>query len=125
MLQNDSVATVLTQHLYRKICLQEEYELENITYFSSLTFVRLGKIFFISKLNLQHFLDSLRLRGKEKKPGGVNMSSNLPLGTCHESQFQCANGKCVDAALCRCDLQDDCGDDSDEVNCSGYGPVSS
>lgn len=61
----------------------------------------------------------------EQQSGDADMSSNFPLGTCHESQFQCDNGKCVDAASCRCDLEDDCGDDSDEVNCTGYEPVSS
>lgn len=32
--------------------------------------------------------------------------------------FHCSNGNCINEAF-RCDKQDDCGDSSDEVDCSG------
>ncbi|XP_060603556.1 bone morphogenetic protein 1-like [Ruditapes philippinarum] len=38
--------------------------------------------------------------------------------SCHHTQFECANGKCIDMSY-RCDNDDDCGDDSDEQGCTG------
>ncbi len=35
---------------------------------------------------------------------------------CHESQFQCGNGECIDKSL-QCDKKKDCLDGSDETNC--------
>ena len=37
---------------------------------------------------------------------------------CNSNQFQCDNGNCVDEP--RCNLFDNCGDNSDELNCN-YG----
>lgn len=45
-------------------------------------------------------------------------------GTCHNTQFKCDNGKCIEKKF-QCDLEDDCGDDSDERNCTEYNTVSS
>lgn len=41
-------------------------------------------------------------------------SSNI---TCLPNEFQCNNGKCISNKL-KCDNQNDCGDHSDETNCS-------
>lgn len=39
---------------------------------------------------------------------------------CRLDQFRCASGdKCVDTSA-KCDHRDDCGDNSDEANCSQY-----
>ena len=37
--------------------------------------------------------------------------------SCLSSQFQCTNGKCVPSSY-RCDNDNDCGDNSDELSCS-------
>ena len=39
---------------------------------------------------------------------------------CTSTQFQCGNGNCI-PALWECDTDNDCGDNSDEVNCSTAG----
>ena len=39
-------------------------------------------------------------------------------GTCAPSQLTCASGACVDK-IYACDLTDDCGDGTDEAQCSG------
>lgn len=36
--------------------------------------------------------------------------------TCSSSDFTCANGICIGAEL-KCDQENDCGDNSDELNC--------
>ena len=36
---------------------------------------------------------------------------------CQESEFQCRDGSCIPMRW-RCDKTDDCGDNSDESNCS-------
>lgn len=41
----------------------------------------------------------------------------LVLSLCSGS-FHCSNGRCVNGAF-RCDKQDDCGDNSDELDCPG------
>ena len=38
------------------------------------------------------------------------------LATCSTTEFRCANGRCVSRDFI-CDLEDDCGDRSDERNC--------
>jgi len=37
---------------------------------------------------------------------------------CPSNSFHCSNGRCVNAAW-KCDGHDDCGDDSDEMDCPG------
>ena len=39
--------------------------------------------------------------------------------TCSPSQFQCDNGRCISASW-KCDHDNDCHDNSDEMNCSKY-----
>ena len=36
--------------------------------------------------------------------------------TCSTNEFQCTNGRCIQRDFV-CDLEDDCGDRSDERNC--------
>ena len=36
---------------------------------------------------------------------------------CKENEFQCDNGRCISTNW-RCDREDDCNDNSDEVDCS-------
>ena len=43
----------------------------------------------------------------------------LDEATCSPREFQCANGKCIDARR-RCDNRNDCGDDTDELNCGKF-----
>ena len=45
--------------------------------------------------------------------------SILPLfpGTCEAEEFTCSNGRCRDLSV-RCDGDNDCGDKSDERNCT-------
>ena len=38
---------------------------------------------------------------------------------CDDSQFQCNNGNCIQVSW-QCDDHDDCGDNSDEINCGMY-----
>ena len=37
-------------------------------------------------------------------------------GTCQSKEYQCTNGKCLSGILV-CNLDDDCGDNSDEIQC--------
>ena len=39
-------------------------------------------------------------------------------GSCASNEFECSNGKCIRASW-KCDGDNDCGDSSDETNCSG------
>ena len=39
--------------------------------------------------------------------------------TCKDNQFRCSNNLCI-PRLFVCDRQDDCGDESDELNCSMF-----
>lgn len=43
--------------------------------------------------------------------------------TCGPHEFRCENNNCIPDHW-RCDSQNDCGDNSDEKNCSEYGEVS-
>ncbi len=36
--------------------------------------------------------------------------------TCQDHEFACANHKCIHESL-KCNYEDDCGDNSDEMNC--------
>ena len=38
---------------------------------------------------------------------------------CKSGQFKCSNGNCVPASY-QCDRGNDCGDNSDEINCGTY-----
>ena len=38
---------------------------------------------------------------------------------CSESEFECGNGRCV-RKLYKCDGDDDCNDNTDEISCGGY-----
>ena len=38
---------------------------------------------------------------------------------CTEGEFKCTNGQCIPAATV-CDLERNCWDGSDELNCGGY-----
>ena len=40
---------------------------------------------------------------------------------CKSMEFRCTNGRCIDADFV-CDLEDDCGDRSDERNCRKLSP---
>lgn len=42
---------------------------------------------------------------------------------CSPREFQCLDGNCIAAAF-KCDGDSDCGDESDELNCSKYMPSS-
>lgn len=48
-------------------------------------------------------------------PAG-SVTTVAPSGICPTGQFQCTNGKCINAAL-RCDFLNQCGDNSDELQC--------
>lgn len=38
---------------------------------------------------------------------------------CSESEFKCANGRCIKGSW-KCDHENDCGDNSDEVGCLAH-----
>jgi len=38
--------------------------------------------------------------------------------SCSTGEFECASGRCI-PGLWHCDTDDDCGDGSDETNCTG------
>lgn len=40
----------------------------------------------------------------------------IPLETCSETEFTCENGRCIDVRR-KCDGRNDCGDNTDEVDC--------
>ena len=48
----------------------------------------------------------------------VDSNSDGNSAGCTSSEFQCNNGKCVPSSY-KCDVDDDCGDGSDEKDCGG------
>lgn len=48
---------------------------------------------------------------------GIGSQLELSLATCTAEQYMCNDGQCIDIAD-RCDAKDDCGDKTDEDNCS-------
>lgn len=46
-------------------------------------------------------------------------SSPEPEKTCDPDVFKCDNGRCISTSW-HCDQEDDCGDNSDEKDCSKY-----
>ena len=49
----------------------------------------------------------------------MNCTTDNCTGLCEENEFTCFNGECIDMSYV-CDGINDCGDNSDEVNCSKY-----
>ena len=49
----------------------------------------------------------------------VSLSLHPVAQVCPPNQFECGNGQCIDASK-KCDLQFDCSDASDELDCRKY-----
>ncbi len=43
----------------------------------------------------------------------------LDASACEKDEMVCGNGECVNLSW-KCDGEDDCGDNSDEINCGGF-----
>ena len=54
--------------------------------------------------------------GKSNAGFVSSLPAASPENTCLRSQYRCSNGNCV-SSIWRCDLDNDCGDMSDERNC--------
>ncbi|KAH0620749.1 hypothetical protein JD844_021479 [Phrynosoma platyrhinos] len=70
-------------------------------------------------------------RDSKKKPdhsrlsiGCASSASDIPAATCSLEEFQCAYGRCI-LDIYHCDGDDDCGDWSDESDCSSHQPCRS
>ena len=59
---------------------------------------------------------------QERRAGGITLNLNGPcvsflLASCYYNEYRCNNGYCIPDSE-RCDGYYDCGDNSDELNCS-------
>ena len=48
-----------------------------------------------------------------------NSTAGPTLGVCTGSEFKCNNSMCIPIEK-RCNQHNDCGDQSDEINCAGF-----
>ena len=68
--------------------------------------------------NLADFLDP-KSQTTTLSPAGKRIKAKPIVGGCIGSQFMCNNSNCITLEQ-RCNQQDDCGDQSDEINCAGF-----